>query len=683
MNYRRFLFSLMCTLPALPAMAITSYPAGTVFSGGLTWLKPDSTTRYIGDAQTHCSGLSTSGLSGWRLPTELELTNLYFDKGATFMADAGWNGNWLWTSTPYINWYTVARMSDGVWSYTLDPSNVTCVRTTSVETGTVTSGKLSFTKPDATVRNYSTAEAFCAASTANGVTGWRLPTELELSNLYYERGASYMSAQGWTTGWIWSTTPQGSGHQVVRMTDGVWSYDTSGSQYVSCVREENTLPVATLTSGGLSWFKPSTTLQTWSNANTYCSTSTLNGVTGWRLPTELELSNLYYDRGTSFMTGQGWTMDWIWTSDTYGSGHQVVRMSDGQWSYNTSSSYAVTCVRPAPATTTIDTTVNNAGLTFSKPMPIQRPYHNTSGYCSSATIAGQTGWRLPTVTELTDLYTAQGTALTGQAGWPTDWIWTSDAYNPGYQVVRLLDGTWSYALDENSERHYMTCVKSTAALNSGTVSSGGLVWQTPPTITRPWNNTEPYCAAATLSGQNGWRMPSKAELSALYADKGATYLANAGWTMNWIWSFSPQSTGYQVVRMSDGLGSWASTVDSNRYAAACVRDSAGLPAGSLSSGGLTWVRPTATVRPWTNTASYCSSATIAGQTGWRLPTLSELTALYAAQGSANMTALGWTSNWIWSSTPQSSGYQVARMSDGTSSWATTVDANRYAVACVR
>ena len=639
--------------------------------------------RSIGDAGTYCSSNTSGGLSGWRLPTELELTNLYFDKGAVYMVGAGWNGNWLWTSTPYINWYTVARVSDGVASYTLDPSNVTCVHATVLEAGTIASGNLSFSKPDATLRNYATADAYCAASTVNGVTGWRLPTELELSNLYYERGAAYMTAQGWPGSWIWSSDVYGAGHLVVRMSDGLGSYDTSGSYNVSCVRESNSLPVATLASGGLSWLKPAATVQTWASANSYCSSNSINGVTGWRLPTELELSNLYYERGSQFMAGQGWTTNWIWASDTYGSGHQVVRMTDGQSSYAIGESYPVTCVRQAPAATNIDTTINSGGLTWSKPAAIVRPWHNTVNYCASATIAGQTGWRLPTTAELTALYTAQGTSLTTYAGWPTDWIWSSDPYSNGFQVVRLLDGTGSYAQDDNSLRYFVSCVKSTATLNSGTVASGGLVWRAPPAITRQWSHTLPYCAAAPIAGQNGWRLPSKAELSALYADKGSTYLANAGWSMGWIWSTTPYSTGFQVVRMSDGLGSWASTSYVNRYGASCVRDSGGLPAGSIVSGGLTWAKPAALPRPWVITVSYCSSATIAGKTGWRLPGASELTALYAAQGSANMAAAGWPTDWIWSSTPYSSGYQVVRMSDGLGSWAPAVDGNRYYVACVR
>lgn len=63
------------------------------------------------------------------------------------------------------------------------------------------------------------------------------------------------------------------------------------------------------------------------SANTYCTTTTINGQTGWRMPTTAELSALYT---SGAMYGQGWTVDVTWSSTQHGAwGHEHVYLGNG------------------------------------------------------------------------------------------------------------------------------------------------------------------------------------------------------------------------------------------------------------------------------------------------------------------------------------------------------------------
>ncbi len=682
--WRRLGAAVCAAAPLLASAA--SFPAGTVFGAGLAWQTPDATARTWDAAGAFCSSDNSGGMTGWRLPTALELSNLYYEKGADALAAAGWPSDWIYTADTYSGQYKVVRVTDGVWSYTSAPQAVTCVH--SVSTAPVEHGErstLSWQIPAAGLQNWASAGAYCAASHANGLSGWRLPTETELSNLYYDNGASYLAEQGWTGAWIWTASAYSTGYQVVRLTDGLPSWAAPGNAYaVACVRDSNSLPANTMSSGGLVFTAPDANARDWNTAGAYCSASTAGGMTGWRLPTELELSNLYYVYGATAMSAASWPTNWIWTANPYSNGHQLVRMTDGMWSYAVGGAYPVTCVHAAPpAAPAAAPMLSSGGLTFSTPQAMQRPYTNTVGYCTGATIAGQQGWRLPTVDELTALYAGMGSSAMSAAGWPGDWIWTSSVFSAGFSVVRMSDGTSSWAGWEDTSRHYVSCVKDSAAVaSSNGLVSGQLSWYKPGTLARPWANTAGYCDAP-INGTAGWRLPTQAELSALYAGEGAATLTQGGWPGSWIWSSDPTSSGYKVVRMSDGMLSWADTGDASRESAACVRAADGLPAGSVTSGGLTWLRPPVLPRPWINVVNYCATLGAAGHADWRLPTQPELSALYIAQGSAALTAASWPGSWIWSSDPTSTGYKVVRMSDGLSSWSNTADASRQFVSCVR
>lgn len=92
-------------------------------------------------------------------------------------------------------------------------------------------------------------------------------------------------------------------------------------------------------------FMPATTADTWANANAFCSGTTINGATGWRLPLPLELSDLY---ASGAMNGKGWVLGKTWSSmaGTAASSHHAINLSTGMSGDESDGSGAyVTCVR--------------------------------------------------------------------------------------------------------------------------------------------------------------------------------------------------------------------------------------------------------------------------------------------------------------------------------------------------
>lgn len=100
--------------------------------------------------------------------------------------------------------------------------------------------------------------------------------------------------------------------------------------------------------GGLTWMPVSSTVYTYAQATALCA-GTINGQTGWRLPTQPELSALYsaYPNNSSVLTGQGWTLTYTWSSTPYSAGSHYVVILDGGvviWTVDPAT-LVVTCVR--------------------------------------------------------------------------------------------------------------------------------------------------------------------------------------------------------------------------------------------------------------------------------------------------------------------------------------------------
>jgi hypothetical protein len=101
-----------------------------------------------------------------------------------------------------------------------------------------------------------------------------------------------------------------------------------------------------VTKGAQRWM-PATFASNWDSANAFCSNSTIDGLTGWRLPTEFDLTGLY---SSGAMNGQGWLLDKTWSLTSAGAadsgGHAAVNLSTGVSSGESKDNGAnVTCVR--------------------------------------------------------------------------------------------------------------------------------------------------------------------------------------------------------------------------------------------------------------------------------------------------------------------------------------------------
>jgi hypothetical protein len=113
------------------------------------------------------------------------------------------------------------------------------------------------------------------------------------------------------------------------------------------------VPVTTLLTagyvvqGGLTWM-PVTFSDTWPNADAYCTNTTINGVTGWRMPTLTELMALYstYPTNSSVLTGKGWTLSDTWSSNGVAGYHDVWYMLYGGYNSDPDTfPLYVSCVR--------------------------------------------------------------------------------------------------------------------------------------------------------------------------------------------------------------------------------------------------------------------------------------------------------------------------------------------------
>jgi hypothetical protein len=67
---------------------------------------------------------------------------------------------------------------------------------------------------------------------------------------------------------------------------------------------------------------------TWTNANGFCTGTKIDGLTGWKLPTQFDLTELY---ASGAMNGQGWTLGLTWSStgDDALHMHTPVNLSNG------------------------------------------------------------------------------------------------------------------------------------------------------------------------------------------------------------------------------------------------------------------------------------------------------------------------------------------------------------------
>ena len=105
-----------------------------------------------------------------------------------------------------------------------------------------------------------------------------------------------------------------------------------------------TLPGNFVISNGITWM-PVSLIKTWADANEFCTNTTINSLTGWRLPNNFELSELSKN---VILTNQNWFLGQTWasTAGTAISSRKTIDLSNktSDEALETSSAY-FTCVK--------------------------------------------------------------------------------------------------------------------------------------------------------------------------------------------------------------------------------------------------------------------------------------------------------------------------------------------------
>ncbi|HEY4079956.1 MAG TPA: putative Ig domain-containing protein [Burkholderiaceae bacterium] len=154
------------------------------------------------------------------------------------------------------------------------------------------------------------------------------------------------------------------------------------------------------------------------------------------------------------------------------------------------------------------------------------------------------------------------------------------------------------------------------------------------------------------------------------------------------------STGTLSGTTAATIGSAPYTVtvtDSTSATSSSSFELTALPYGYVLSGGLTWLAPANTTVPHAYALNTLCVGTINGMTGWRLPTVVELTAFYAATknstgtGNSYLASLGWSTSsaYYWASDAGTSSGSFARINIGTGSNSSQGASSSNYATCVR
>ena len=253
---------------------------------------------------------------------------------------------------------------------------------------------------------------------------------------------------------------------------------------------------------GLMWQKRTeTTLKSWDEANAYCENLSLNGVTGWRLPSAYELSTIvkYSAFRPAVDTNQFPNTEaggfWSATVDRPSSQNRkwyVDFLMGYIYSDYTSSKMNVRCVRGAERTYSFtdnkDGTVkdNNTKLIWQKGYNAPGNWYQAAGAyestsnpstidtCGSLGLAGYNDWRLPTISELESImgfdygiYSYRGTPYINtyffdvppDGGYPGGCFWSSTIPYETKAWYSDLSSGHIRPEDKTTDFYYSRCVR--------------------------------------------------------------------------------------------------------------------------------------------------------------------------------------------------------------------------------
>lgn len=270
-------------------------PPGYILQGGLSWKPPVGASP----PNTYCNTALVNGVVG-RLPTQAELDSLRLS-GRT--AAAGWNAlpafkytKYVWSSTTSGTSSLMVDLGSGSvasdFTITTTGHNVTCVSPNNTM--------------DATSANISVANLY-VGTPMNSITplvgiGGATPYTYSYTGTL-PAGLNFDSTTGAVSGT--PTASYATSTLVFSVTDAN-NVTPSTTGNVSFSVDAPTWPSGYVAQGGLWWTPVSSTSAARYNltqAGALCA-GAINGLTGWRLPTQSELSALFQ---SGAINGQGWT----------------------------------------------------------------------------------------------------------------------------------------------------------------------------------------------------------------------------------------------------------------------------------------------------------------------------------------------------------------------------------------
>jgi hypothetical protein len=115
-------------------------------------------------------------------------------------------------------------------------------------------------------------------------------------------------------------------------------------------------------------------------------------------------------------------------------------------------------------------------------------------------------------------------------------------------------------------------IAAVSALPAGYVYEGGLTWMPVSATAYTQPLAAAFCTGTIINGSTDWRLPTSAELSALYTayPNNSPLLTSQGWPLGYTWSSTPFSAGVHY-NVSLSYGSVGATGDTGINFVTCVR----------------------------------------------------------------------------------------------------------------
>jgi hypothetical protein len=241
---------------------------------------------------------------------------------------------------------------------------------------------------------------------------------------------------------------------------------------------------------GLVWQRD-TSSNTWAEAKAYCAGLTLGGFSDWRLPAVMELLTVvdftrilpaidptafpnaptgvfWTSSPYAFLSGDAWLVDFNygdWDNISVGNG-DAVRCVRGSRCYPTSRFVVLAGGLVQDSLTGLVWQQDGSGTGCSGSGTLTCTWAEAQAYCAGLTLGGLSGWRLPTVKELSslvDFTVALGLPI-NQTAFPNTtlpssfWTSSSSAFLPGTVDVNFVGGGRS-SFDDVGNDNGVRCVR--------------------------------------------------------------------------------------------------------------------------------------------------------------------------------------------------------------------------------